>query len=336
MNALPLSTVSSHFSDDSSSARSVVTVAPAFLRSVSKTKESMKSSKAWQSKSQENKQEQEDEVEKEEKEEEQENQMQEEDLPMVVEAKMWCALARSASQPQQQMEFYQHALDALRAGNSYALEAVEYLLEFGEWLYDHGYSAHEATQYLYTAIDLIQQIDPEAAEDDEVMSSAHSLIARSIRSGHSRTAASVRRPHPPLRAKSIASSAVSVTSSTSGGGSRERSPVASVVRSPKSVKSTKVKSHAGEYDVHHVSIDMYKGANKRTLCSICLLVCIYITIQRVPTARISNTNPCDCCIVPCSWKRVQQLQHLRQQAAHEHPRPRSGHPNLCEIGTNGL
>ena len=68
-----------------------------------------------------------------------------------VQAKAWATLARSSASLADQMAAYTSALDAL--GDSF--ERVDYLIEYGEWLFCNNFSLQDARDSLLCAADLL-------------------------------------------------------------------------------------------------------------------------------------------------------------------------------------
>ncbi|CAN0536169.1 unnamed protein product, partial [Ectocarpus sp. 12 AP-2014] len=72
----------------------------------------------------------------------------------VLQGKSWCTLARSASDPKQQLSAYLKALESL--GERF--ERLDCLVEMGEWAMGRGL-AQSGSDYLRSALDLLYDVE---------------------------------------------------------------------------------------------------------------------------------------------------------------------------------
>ena len=69
-------------------------------------------------------------------------------------AQMWCRVAKHSKNQSDQLSAYVNAIDALTSEEN-LYQKVDYLTEFGEWLFVNEYPVSKATDQFYYAIHLI-------------------------------------------------------------------------------------------------------------------------------------------------------------------------------------
>ena len=80
-------------------------------------------------------------------------------------AKVWVKLARSSSNPLEQHNAYNNAIEILRKEES--VEVVEVLLEYAEWLQRSKYPTQDVEDQLLLGVDLLMDFEPGWDEEDE-------------------------------------------------------------------------------------------------------------------------------------------------------------------------
>eukprot|EP00731_Ephydatia_muelleri_P020303 Em0013g30a len=76
------------------------------------------------------------------------------DEPEDVRAVLWYKVARNSTDVQEQAKAYQEAITLLKSSVHSSVK-IEYLIEFGGWLHNHGYPPEQATEQLMHAIKLL-------------------------------------------------------------------------------------------------------------------------------------------------------------------------------------
>ncbi|XP_034148794.1 cilia- and flagella-associated protein 46 isoform X2 [Esox lucius] len=85
-------------------------------------------------------------------------------------SRMWYRVALCASEMSQQLSCYQNAITSLLSVNS-QWQKVDYLLEFGEWLYCQNFPLVDAQHQIHWAIDILLHINTELEDTTERPSS---------------------------------------------------------------------------------------------------------------------------------------------------------------------
>jgi hypothetical protein len=85
------------------------------------------------------------------------------DKDASVRAKVWSSLAKSCPSRLDQFNFYQKAINAV----DHPIDRVDYLVEYGEWLFVSNFPVTDSEDQLYLAADILHDVEPDTLELEE-------------------------------------------------------------------------------------------------------------------------------------------------------------------------
>ena len=82
-----------------------------------------------------------------------------------LQAKVWIRLARASNNSYKQCQAYEKAIEILKKESS--VEIVEVYIEFAEWLLRNGYELKDVVDNLFTASDILVDIEIDNDDDED-------------------------------------------------------------------------------------------------------------------------------------------------------------------------